>query len=122
MIGIQRAVDLGHATPGQVVTWPVAFPLTCGGTTHAAPGDIIQLVPGSRSAVFGGAISATSTTIGPVPADTVFYKTKQGMYDLTIALYHDQGLGAVKLLGVERARSLASAGSAPCTPLSGQIC
>jgi len=37
--------------------------------------------------------------IGPVPADTVFFKTKQGMYDLTIALYHDQGLGAVKLLG-----------------------
>jgi 4-hydroxythreonine-4-phosphate dehydrogenase len=37
--------------------------------------------------------------IGPVPADTVFFKAKQGMYDLTIALYHDQGLGAVKLLG-----------------------
>jgi 4-hydroxythreonine-4-phosphate dehydrogenase len=37
--------------------------------------------------------------IGPVPADTVFFKTKQGLYDLTIALYHDQGLGAVKLLG-----------------------
>lgn len=37
--------------------------------------------------------------IGPVPADTVFVKAKQGMYDLTIALYHDQGLGAVKLLG-----------------------
>jgi 4-hydroxythreonine-4-phosphate dehydrogenase len=29
----------------------------------------------------------------------VFFKTKQGMYDMTIALYHDQGLGAVKLLG-----------------------
>jgi 4-hydroxythreonine-4-phosphate dehydrogenase len=37
--------------------------------------------------------------IGPVPADTVFFKAKQGMYDMTIALYHDQGLGAVKLLG-----------------------
>jgi len=37
--------------------------------------------------------------IGPVPADTVFFKTKQGLYDMTIALYHDQGLGAVKLLG-----------------------
>ncbi len=37
--------------------------------------------------------------IGPVPADTVFFKTKEGLYDLTIALYHDQGLGAVKLLG-----------------------
>jgi hypothetical protein len=69
VVGVQRAVDLGHATPGQVVTWPVAFQLTCNGTTHAAPGDIIQLDPGSRSAVFGGAISATSTTIGPVPAD-----------------------------------------------------
>src|SRR5258706_5977700 len=69
VIGIQRTVDLGHATPGQVVTWPVAFPLTCGGTTHAAPGDIILLAPGSRSAVVGGAISATSSTIGPVPAD-----------------------------------------------------
>lgn len=43
--------------------------------------------------------SAGVNAIGPVPADTVFYKTKQGMYDLTIALYHDQGLGAVKLLG-----------------------
>jgi 4-hydroxythreonine-4-phosphate dehydrogenase len=37
--------------------------------------------------------------LGPVPADTVFVKAKQGMYDVTIALYHDQGLGAVKLLG-----------------------
>jgi 4-phospho-D-threonate 3-dehydrogenase / 4-phospho-D-erythronate 3-dehydrogenase len=43
--------------------------------------------------------AAGINAIGPVPADTVFYKTKQGMYDLTIALYHDQGLGAVKLLG-----------------------
>jgi 4-hydroxythreonine-4-phosphate dehydrogenase len=43
--------------------------------------------------------TAGVNAIGPVPADTVFYKTKQGMYDLTIALYHDQGLGAVKLLG-----------------------
>lgn len=37
--------------------------------------------------------------IGPVPADTVFFKAKQGQYDMTVALYHDQGLGAVKLLG-----------------------
>ncbi|MCC6767242.1 MAG: 4-hydroxythreonine-4-phosphate dehydrogenase PdxA [Deltaproteobacteria bacterium] len=43
--------------------------------------------------------AAGVNAIGPVPADTVFFKTKQGMYDLTIALYHDQGLGAVKLLG-----------------------
>jgi 4-hydroxythreonine-4-phosphate dehydrogenase len=36
---------------------------------------------------------------GPFPADTVFLKSRDGVYDLTLALYHDQGLMAVKLLG-----------------------
>jgi 4-hydroxy-L-threonine phosphate dehydrogenase PdxA len=36
---------------------------------------------------------------GPFPADTVFLKARAGAYDLTLALYHDQGLMAVKLLG-----------------------
>jgi 4-phospho-D-threonate 3-dehydrogenase / 4-phospho-D-erythronate 3-dehydrogenase len=36
---------------------------------------------------------------GPFPADTVFLKARDGAYDLTLALYHDQGLMAVKLLG-----------------------
>jgi 4-hydroxythreonine-4-phosphate dehydrogenase len=36
---------------------------------------------------------------GPFPADTVFLKAREGAYDLTLALYHDQGLMAVKLLG-----------------------
>src|SRR5206468_11302928 len=35
----------------------------------------------------------------PVPCDTVYQKSRAGVYDLTIALYHDQGLMAVKLLG-----------------------
>ena len=37
--------------------------------------------------------------VGPFPADTVFLKARDGAYDLTLALYHDQGLIAVKLLG-----------------------
>ena len=37
--------------------------------------------------------------LGPFPADTVFLKARDGAYDLTLALYHDQGLMAVKLLG-----------------------
>src|SRR5436189_277966 len=36
---------------------------------------------------------------GPFPADTVFLKSRDGAYDMTIALYHDQGLMAVKLVG-----------------------
>ncbi|TMA72737.1 MAG: 4-hydroxythreonine-4-phosphate dehydrogenase PdxA, partial [Deltaproteobacteria bacterium] len=37
--------------------------------------------------------------VGPFPADTIFLKARDGAYDLTLALYHDQGLMAVKLLG-----------------------
>ncbi|NJD04277.1 MAG: hypothetical protein FIA99_17160 [Ruminiclostridium sp.] len=37
--------------------------------------------------------------VGPIPADTVFVKAKDGEFDLVIALYHDQGNMAMKLLG-----------------------
>lgn len=38
---------------------------------------------------------------GPLPADTLFYRAVQGEFDLTIAMYHDQGHIAVKLLGFD---------------------
>lgn len=37
---------------------------------------------------------------GPHPADTIFAKARGGEYDLVIALYHDQGLIPIKLLGL----------------------
>jgi 4-phospho-D-threonate 3-dehydrogenase / 4-phospho-D-erythronate 3-dehydrogenase len=43
---------------------------------------------------------------GPYPADTVFLKSRDGAYDMTIALYHDQGLMAVKLVGFGRVVTL----------------
>ena len=43
---------------------------------------------------------------GPFPADTVFLKSRDGAYDLTVALYHDQGLMAVKLVGFGRVVTL----------------
>jgi 4-hydroxythreonine-4-phosphate dehydrogenase len=36
---------------------------------------------------------------GPFPADSLFVKAREGAWDLTLALYHDQGLMPVKLLG-----------------------
>jgi len=38
---------------------------------------------------------------GPLPADTLFYLAQRGDYDLVIAMYHDQGHGPVKALGLE---------------------
>ena len=38
---------------------------------------------------------------GPLPADTAFYLAGRGDYDLIVAMYHDQGHGPVKVLGIE---------------------
>ncbi len=35
---------------------------------------------------------------GPCPADTVFHQAAAGAYDAVVAMYHDQGLGPLKLL------------------------
>lgn len=38
---------------------------------------------------------------GPLPADTAFYLAGRGDYDLIVAMYHDQGHGPMKVLGIE---------------------
>ena len=38
---------------------------------------------------------------GPLPPDTAFYQAGQGDYDVMVALYHDQGLIPLKLVGFE---------------------
>lgn len=43
---------------------------------------------------------------GPFPGDTVFLRARDGVYDMTLALYHDQGLMAVKLVGFGRVVTL----------------
>jgi 4-hydroxythreonine-4-phosphate dehydrogenase len=37
--------------------------------------------------------------VGPIAADVVFVKAKEGEYDLVLAMYHDQANIAAKLLG-----------------------
>ena len=68
-VGNQTIIPLPDASPGQVVTWPVSFRLTCGGTSHAPPGSTIELSLDSASVPLDGVVSATDTSIGPVPAD-----------------------------------------------------
>jgi 4-phospho-D-threonate 3-dehydrogenase / 4-phospho-D-erythronate 3-dehydrogenase len=38
---------------------------------------------------------------GPLPADTVFFRAGRGDFDLVVAMYHDQGHGPVKVLGLD---------------------
>jgi 4-hydroxythreonine-4-phosphate dehydrogenase len=37
---------------------------------------------------------------GPYPGDTVFFRTLQGEFDGAVAMYHDQGHVAAKMLGI----------------------
>ncbi|KAB7896375.1 D-threonate 4-phosphate dehydrogenase [Rouxiella sp. S1S-2] len=37
--------------------------------------------------------------VGPCPPDTVFLQTYEGMYDIVVAMYHDQGHIPLKLMG-----------------------
>jgi 4-phospho-D-threonate 3-dehydrogenase / 4-phospho-D-erythronate 3-dehydrogenase len=38
---------------------------------------------------------------GPLPADTLFFRATRGDFDLVVAMYHDQGHGPVKVLGLD---------------------
>lgn len=39
---------------------------------------------------------------GPWPGDTIFFRTAQGEFDAAVAMYHDQGHVAAKMLGIWR--------------------
>ena len=40
---------------------------------------------------------------GPLPADTLFFLAGRGDYDMVVAMYHDQGHGPIKVLGLNPA-------------------
>src|SRR3954469_2795685 len=79
--GNQTLVDLGHASPGDVLAVQVTFSLVCIGASHATAGSTIALTYDSAIVPGDGAAEATYTTISvpqvwdpagcPVPARTV---------------------------------------------------
>ena len=40
-----------------------------------------------------------SAVDGPLPADTLFWRAWNGEFDVVLAMYHDQGLAPIKLIG-----------------------
>ncbi len=45
------------------------------------------------------ALFAGTDIEGPLPADTLFYRAANGEFDVVLALFHDQGLSPIKLVG-----------------------
>lgn len=66
--GNQTLIDLGQRAAGEVVQHDVAFTLVCSGLSHPAVGATFTVQPSAYTIPLDGALSATSTTIGPVPA------------------------------------------------------
>ena len=71
----------------------------CGLNPHAGEGGRIGL---EEETVITPAIEAARSEgmniSGPLPADTVFHFAAKGEYAAVLAMYHDQGLGPLKLL------------------------
>ncbi|MDR0520713.1 MAG: 4-hydroxythreonine-4-phosphate dehydrogenase PdxA [Planctomycetaceae bacterium] len=60
--------------------------------------EIRIIRPAVRHAVENGILAE-----GPKPADTIMIDAKNGQYDAVVAMFHDQGHIALKLLGMHRA-------------------
>ncbi len=43
---------------------------------------------------------------GPIPADVIFHQARRGRFGAVLAMYHDQGLGPLKMLAFERGINL----------------
>ncbi len=99
---VERTLRRGHAT---LVASGVAEPriAVCGINPHAGENGLFgygeeesKVVP-AIEAVRASGIDAR----GPLPADTVFFRAVRGDFDLVVAMYHDQGHGPVKVLGLD---------------------
>ncbi|THB69614.1 MAG: 4-hydroxythreonine-4-phosphate dehydrogenase PdxA [Desulfovibrio sp.] len=94
---VLRALRLTHAHVRQLgLQGPVAV---CGLNPHAGESgkigceEIEVIIPAVQEALEQGIEAA-----GPFPADTVFHRAIQGEFSAVLAMYHDQGLGPLKLL------------------------
>jgi 4-phospho-D-threonate 3-dehydrogenase / 4-phospho-D-erythronate 3-dehydrogenase len=99
---VERTISRGHDA---LVRAGMARPriAVCGINPHAGEGGLFgrgeeekKLLPGIEAARARGI-----QVEGPLPADTLFFRAGRGDFDLVVAMYHDQGHGPVKVLGLE---------------------
>lgn len=94
---VQESVEL----TGETLNW---FGLqngrigVCGLNPHAGDGGALG---DEEQTIIAPAISAACAkgfnAVGPVPADVIFYQALKNQFDAVVAMYHDQGLGPLKM-------------------------
>jgi 4-hydroxythreonine-4-phosphate dehydrogenase len=75
----------------------------CGLNPHAGDGGVlgreeIQLINPAIQAMRKKGYHVSDA----VPADTIFYQALKGHYDAVVAMYHDQGLAPLKMIGFDQ--------------------
>ncbi|KIL35457.1 4-hydroxythreonine-4-phosphate dehydrogenase [Cohnella kolymensis] len=75
----------------------------CGINPHAGEHGLFghgeeeeKIIPAVERAQSEGIIAE-----GPLPADTLFFRATRGDFDIVVAMYHDQGHGPIKVMGLE---------------------
>lgn len=99
---VELAIDLAAQACG-LLGLPRARVGVCGLNPHAGEGG--QMGTEELTAV-GPAVSAARSrgldVVGPMSADALFYHAYRGDYDAVVAMYHDQGLGPLKMVAFEK--------------------
>jgi 4-hydroxythreonine-4-phosphate dehydrogenase len=99
---VERVITRAHDT---LVKAGVANPRigVCAINPHAGENGLFGY--GEEAEKITPAILATQAkgwrVEGPLPADTLFFLAGRGDYDIVVAMYHDQGHGPIKVLGLE---------------------
>jgi len=75
----------------------------CGINPHAGEGGLFGRGEEEIKIVPAVAVARTRgwNVEGPYPADALLYRAARGDFDLVVAMYHDQGHGPVKAMGLE---------------------
>lgn len=99
---VERVIGRAHAT---LVKAGIADPRigVCGINPHAGENGLFGR--GEEAEKIAPAVEACRAkgwrVEGPLPADTLFFLAGRGDYDMVVAMYHDQGHGPIKVLGLE---------------------
>jgi len=99
---VERVIGRAHET---LVHAGIADPRigVCGINPHAGENGLFGR--GEEAQKIVPAVAATRArgwnVTGPLPADTLFFLAARGDYDIVVAMYHDQGHGPIKVLGLE---------------------
>ncbi|WP_067727616.1 4-hydroxythreonine-4-phosphate dehydrogenase PdxA [Oceanobacillus damuensis] len=99
---VQKVIELAHETLSKSgIKQPKIG--VCGINPHAGENGLFgygeeeeKIIPAIERATENGI-----NVEGPLPADTLFFRAQRGDFDIVVAMYHDQGHGPIKVLGLE---------------------